>query len=346
MLDLERLHAWMRLHVPGYRGPVSAEVLAGGQSNPTYRLLARSGDYVLRRKPLGVLLQSAHMVEREFRVMAALASTSVPVPRVHALCEDDSVLGSAFYVMEFVPGRVFMDPLLPGFSPAERVALFDSMNDAVARLHMVDPVSVGLAGFGRPDGYMQRQFARWSNQYRLSETHPIAAMDRLIDWLPQRLPAAGQTRIVHGDLRMDNMLVHPTEPRVVAVLDWELSTLGDPLSDFANNTLAWHLEPDVFRGLAGADLPGLGIPSGPAYVAAYQARTGQWQMDQAQMGQAPGAHWPVYVVFNLFRLAAIVQGIAKRALEGTAADPAAAALGQQAAPIAEAGWRLAQDTAA
>ena len=308
--DPHRLAAWMEAQVPGFRGPLRIAPLAGGQSNPTFRLSSPSGEAVLRRKPMGTLLQSAHMVEREFRVVRALAGSGVPVPRVHALCEDPAVIGSTFYLMEFVPGRVFMDPRLPGLAAAERAAIFDSMNEAVARLHQVDPAAIGLAEFGRPAGYMQRQFARWSSQYRLSETEAIPAMDRLMAWLPERLPEGGEVRIVHGDLRLDNMMIHPTEPRVVAVLDWELSTLGDPLSDFANNTLSWWLEPDVFRGLAGVDLVPLGIPSAAAYVAAYNART----------GRRPGSDWDVYVVFNLFRLAAIVQGIAKRSLDGTASD--------------------------
>lgn len=329
------LGRWMERHVPGFRGPVSATKLAGGQSNPTFRLAAPSGEYVLRQKPLGTLLQSAHMVEREYRVQAALARTNVPVPRVHALCEDQAVLGSTFYIMEFVPGRVFIDPRLPGLSAADRAGIFDSMNDTVARLHQVDPFAVGLEGFGRPTNYMQRQFARWSKQYRLSETVAIPAMDRLIEWLPDRLPESSEARIVHGDLRLDNMLIHPTEPRVVAVLDWELSTLGDPLADFANNTLAWWLEPQVFRGLLGVDLPALGIPSVEDYVAAYNTRS----------GRQPGPGLDVYVVFNLFRLAAIVQGIAKRSEDGTASDPSAAALGRMATPIAEAGLRLAETLA-
>ena len=325
------LARWMERHVPGFRGPLRVTPLAGGQSNPTFRLGAPTGDYVLRRKPLGALLASAHMVEREFRVIAALAGTGVPVPRVHALCEDAGVIGSTFYVMEFVPGRVFMDARLPGLPAADRAAIFDSMNDTIARLHQVDPTALGLADFGRPANYMQRQFARWSRQYRLSETIPIPAMDRLIEWLPARLPDRDEVRIVHGDLRLDNLLIHPTEPRVVAVLDWELSTLGDPLSDFANNTLAWWITPEVFRGLDGVDLQALGIPSAAEYVAAYNART----------GRGPGPDWDVYVAFNLFRLAAIVQGIAKRSQDGTASDPEAEALGRMATPIADAGWRVA-----
>lgn len=329
--DPERLDAWMAAHVPGYRGPVVARAFGGGQSNPTFRLTAASGDYVLRRKPMGQLLASAHQVDREFRVIGALAGTDVPVPAVYALCEDDSVIGSMFYVMEYVPGRVFFDPRLPGFSRADRAAVFDSMNRTVAALHRVDPVAVGLADFGRPANYMQRQLARWTKQYRLSETVPIPAMDRLIEWLPGRLPEGGKTRIVHGDLRLDNMLIHPTEPRVVAVLDWELSTLGDPLSDFAYNVLPWHMEPELFRGLAGVDITALGVPDADAYAAAYFQRVGQ--------AKPPG--WKVYIAFNLFRLAAIIQGIAKRSADGTAADEEAAALGRKARPIAERGWEVA-----
>jgi aminoglycoside phosphotransferase (APT) family kinase protein len=331
--DLPRLDAWLTQHVPGYRGPVDAQRFEGGQSNPTFRLKAGSGDYVLRRKPVGDLLQSAHSVDREYRVLKALEATDVPVPNVFALCEDDAVLGSAFYVMQYVPGRVYFDPLLPGLSPDHRAGIFRSMCETIARLHAVDPVAVGLGDFGRPANYMQRQLARWSKQYRLSETVPISAMDHLMDWLPDRLPASDETRIVHGDLRLDNMLIHPTEPRVVAVLDWELSTLGDPLSDFGNNVLAWRLEPDLFRGMAGVDIAALGIPSEAEYVGSYNRMT----------KRQPGTNWEVYLVFNLFRLAAIIQGIAKRSLDGTASSAAAAELGQKAKPIADKGWRLAQE---
>ena len=322
----------MTEHVSGYAGPLTVSALSGGQSNPTFRITAASGDYVLRRKPLGALMASAHQVDREFRVIAALAGSEVPVPHVHALCEDDSVLGSTFYIMDFVPGRVFFDPRLPGMNALERTAIYDSMNRTIAALHRIDAASVGLADYGRPANYMQRQFARWSKQYRLSEIDPIPAMDRLIEWLPGRLPESGAEGIVHGDLRLDNMLIHPTEPRVVAVLDWELSTLGDPLSDFAYRALTWRLEPELFRGLAGIDLAALGLPDERAHTEAYFARSGR---------TAP-ADWEVYIVFNLFRLAAIIQGIARRAADGTASDPAAEALGRKARPIAEVGWALAE----
>jgi aminoglycoside phosphotransferase (APT) family kinase protein len=304
----------------------------GGQSNPTFRITARSGDYVLRRKPIGQLLPSAHAVDREFRVLRALYHTPVPVPRVHALCEGDAVLGSAFYVMDFVPGRILRDPRLPDLSPAERSAVFDSMGEMVARLHAVDPNAIGLCDFGRPDNYLQRQVTRWSRQYLASETDPIPAMHHLMEWLPSRLPPSGPACIVHGDLRLDNMLIHPTEPKVMAVLDWELSTLGDPLVDFSYSAMVWRLAPGLFRGLEGVELGSLGIPTEADYRAAYERRT----------GRTIPAGWDVYIVFNMFRLAAILQGIAKRALDGTAANRDAVAAGERARPVAEKAWRLAE----
>jgi aminoglycoside phosphotransferase (APT) family kinase protein len=331
-LPLDRLAAWLRGRVEGFRGPVSAERFAGGQSNPSYRLDAPSGSYVLRRKPPGPLLPSAHAVDREFRVMRALAGTPVPVPRVHALCEDDGVIGSAFYVMEFLDGRIFWDQRLPEIaSPSERAAMFQSMNAVIAALHGVDYGAVGLDDFGRPGNYMGRQIARWSRQYRASETEPIAAMDRLIDWLPQHLPPDGAPAIVHGDYRMDNLVFHKTEPRIVGVLDWELSTIGDKLADFAYHVMSWRVTPALFRGLAGIDFAASGIPDEAEYVAAYCRRTGQDRI----------AAWDFYMVYSLFRIAAILQGIAKRAIEGTAASHEAAELGRTARPLAEQAWELA-----
>jgi aminoglycoside phosphotransferase (APT) family kinase protein len=330
--DPARLGAWMEQHVPGFAGPMTITALSGGQSNPTFRLTTPAADYVLRRKPMGVLLPSAHQVDREFRVISALALTDVPVPRVYGLCTDDSVIGSMFYVMAFVPGRVFFDPRMPELPTADRAAILASMNHTIAALHRIDPQSVGLGDYGRPANYLQRQMARWSRQYRASEMAPIPAMDRLIDFLPDRLPPDGPAGIVHGDLRLDNMLIHPTEPRVVAVLDWELSTLGDPLSDFAYNAMAWRLEPEVFRGLAGVDTAALGLPDESTYTADYFALTGRVMPE----------NWELYIVFNLFRLAAIIQGIARRAADGTATHPDAETLGRQARPIAERGWELAQ----
>jgi aminoglycoside phosphotransferase (APT) family kinase protein len=332
-IPLGRLEAWLSGHVEGFRGPVAAERFAGGQSNPTYRLTAGSGNYVLRRKPPGPLLPSAHAVEREFRVMRALADTPVPVPRVHALCEDDSVIGSAFYVMQHLDGRIFWDQRLPEIAnSAERAAMFDSMNRVIADLHRVDYAAVGLGEFGRPGNYMARQIARWSRQYRASETETIAAMDRLIEWLPQHLPPESPPAIVHGDYRMDNLIFHKSEPRVIGVLDWELSTIGDPLADFAYHVLTWRVTPELFRGLAGVDFAALGIPDEAEYVAAYGRRTGREAI----------AGWEFYLVYSLFRIAAILQGIAKRAIDGTAAGADAAEQGRLARPLGEQAWALAQ----
>src|SRR5712692_5994337 len=332
-LPLDRLEAWLRGHVEGFRGPLAAERFAGGQSNPTYLLTAVSGSYVLRKKPPGPLLPSAHAVDREFRVMRALAETAVPVPRVHALCEDDAVVGSAFYVMEFLDGRIFWDQRLPEIaSPADRGAMFQSMNAVIAALHSVDYGAVGLADFGRPGNYMGRQIARWSRQYRASETEAIAAMDALIDWLPQHLPEEGAPAIVHGDYRMDNLVFHKTEPRVIGILDWELSTIGDPLADFAYHAMTWRVTPQLFRGLAGIDFAAAGIPDEAAYVAAYCRRTGRDRV----------AAWEFYMVYSLFRIAAILQGIAKRAIEGTAASHEASDYGRLARPLADQAWALAR----
>jgi len=335
-LPLDRLGAWLCGHVDGFRGPLAAERFTGGQSNPTYRLQAASGLYVLRRKPPGPLLPSAHAVDREFRVMRALGETPVPVPRVHALCEDDEVIGSAFYVMQFLDGRIFWDQRLPEVSPAERAAMFDSMNAVIAALHSVDYAGVGLGDFGRPGNYMGRQIARWSRQYRASETEAIAAMDDLIDWLPQHLPAESAPTVVHGDYRMDNLVFHKTEPRVIGILDWELSTIGDPLADFAYHAMTWRVTPELFRGLAGIDFASAGIPDEAAYVAAYCRRTGRDRI----------AAWEFYMVYSLFRIAAILQGIAKRAIDGTAASVDAAEQGRLARPLAEQAWVLARSLGA
>jgi aminoglycoside phosphotransferase (APT) family kinase protein len=330
-LPLGRLEGWMRDHIDGFRGPLTAEEFEGGQSNPTYKLLSAAGSYVLRRKPLGHLLPSAHAVDREYRVMEALSGTEVPVPRVYALCEDDSVIGSAFYVMEFLDGRIFWDPRLPGLAPTERRAMFDSMNSVIAALHSVDYFAVGLGEFGRPGNYLARQIGRWNRQYQASETEKQPAMDRLIEWLPRHLPAEGEARIVHGDYRIDNLLYHPTEPRVIGVLDWELSTIGDPLADFAYHAMAWRVTPELFRGLAGVELGASGIPTEDEYVAAYGKRTGRGR----------STDWEFYMVYSLFRLAAIMQGIAKRALDGTAASREARDLGRKARPTGELAWALA-----
>jgi aminoglycoside phosphotransferase (APT) family kinase protein len=326
--DVARLEEWMRANVEGYRGPVTVEQFGGGQSNPTYRLTAPSGRYVLRRKPPGKLLASAHAVDREYRVITALGKTGFPVPRSFGLSEDESVIGTAFYVMDCVEGRVLWNQQLPDLPREERTAIFDAMNSVIAQLHQIDYLAVGLESFGRPGNYLQRQIDRWSKQYRLSETERIEAMDNLIEWLPQNIPDEAASSIVHGDYRMDNMIFHPTEPRVLAVIDWELSTLGNPLADFAYHMMYWRLDPDTFRGLAGTDFAAAGIPSEAEYVSAYCRRTGRETIP----------HWDTYIAYNMFRLAAILQGIMKRFLDGTAANRKAEESGRRTRAVAEAGW--------
>ena len=329
------LEAWLAAHVVDFRGPARIEKFAGGQSNPTFKLTAPSGAYVLRRKPLGETLPSAHAVDREFRVLAALQATDVPVPRVHALCLDKAVAGAMFYVMDLVPGRVFWDPRLPELSKADRGQVFDSLNATIATIHSLDPNALGLADFGRSGDYLQRQIARWTRQYRSAETEPNPAVEDLIAWLPANAPAEGETRLVHGDFRLDNVLIHPREPRVVAVLDWELSTLGDARADFAYHAMTWRIAPALFRGLEGEDLENLGVPDEAAYVEAYVRRTG---LD-------PRPHWRFFLVLSLFRIAAIMQGIARRARDGTAADSAAAKYGATVRPLAERAVRLLREGA-
>jgi aminoglycoside phosphotransferase (APT) family kinase protein len=333
--DLERLADWLRAHVADFRGGVRLQPLAGGQSNPTYRLEAGDHRWVLRRKPPGVLLASAHAVDREYRVMAALADTGVPVPRVHALCEDDGVIGSAFVVMDLIEGRVFADPSMPGSTPAERAAVYAAMAGTLAAIHRVDADAVGLAGHGRPQRYLSRQIERWTRQYRASQTEPLPAMEQLIAWLPANLPPGLDDEpgtLVHGDYRIDNLIFHPTEPRVLAVIDWELSTLGHPLADLAYHLMAWRVTPDEFRGLKGHDLAALGIPDEDAHLESYLA----------QGGRAPGGHGDYVMAFNMFRMAAILQGILARSLQGNAAAADARATGERARRMAEAGWRQAQ----
>jgi aminoglycoside phosphotransferase (APT) family kinase protein len=330
---LDRLSGWLALNIAGFAGPVRLKRVAGGQSNPTFRLHAASGEYVLRSKPRGDVLPSAHAVDREFRVLEALAGSGVPIPRVHALCRDESVFGSMFYVMDFVAGRVFWDPRLPELARHERSAIFDSMNETIARIHSLNPVALGLGDFGRTGAYVQRQVGRWTKQYRASEIEPNEAMERLIDWLPRHLPEDGETRLIHGDYRIDNLIIHPTQPRVVAVLDWELSTLGDPIADLAYQLMSWRFPPDLFRGLAGIDFQAAGIPDEHTYLAAYLERT----------GVAKPADWEFFIVLSMFRIAAILQGIAKRAVDGTASNPDAAVVGAKAKPISELAWSIAQD---
>jgi aminoglycoside phosphotransferase (APT) family kinase protein len=327
-LDTKSLSDYLEQQIPGFQGPVTADKFAGGQSNPTFKINSADGHpYVLRRKPPGELLKSAHAVDREFRVISALRNTDVPVPNTHVLCEDESVIGSMFYVMEYKEGRILWDPLLPEAADnKERGAFYDAMNQTMAALHNVDIDAVGLTDFGRPGNYFERQLGRWSKQYRASETRKIPSMDSLMTWLAQRMPEDdGTISLVHGDYRLDNMMFHPTEPRVIALLDWELSTLGHPLADLANQCMAWMLPQEGrIKGLGGIDRASLGIPSDEEYIARYCERTGREGID----------NWNFYLVFSLFRLAAILQGIVKRAQIGTAssaeADTEGDAVGQLA----------------
>ncbi|MFG6457824.1 phosphotransferase [Roseateles sp. BYS96W] len=342
-LDTAALGAWLSAHVDGFEGPVTVEQFKGGQSNPTYLLTTPGTRYVMRSKPgpAAKLLPSAHAIEREFQVMGALAGTDVPVPAMRALCEDEGVIGRAFYVMEFMPGRVLWDQGLPGLSQAGRAAHYDELNRVIAALHQVDVNAVGLTSYGKPGNYFDRQIARWSKQYLASVTDANPAMDALLDWLPAHIPASArderEVSIVHGDYRLDNVVFHPTEPRIIAVLDWELSTLGHPLADFSYHCMSWHITTSgAARGLGGLDLAALGIPAERDYVQRYCERT-----NRADVG-AVMADWNFYLAYNLFRIAAIVQGIAKRVVDGTASSAQAVETAKSARPLAELAWRFAQ----
>ena len=336
--DEAKLAAFMHDRVAGFAGGLGVEQFKGGQSNPTFRLTDAAGTrYVLRRKPPGVLLPSAHAVDREYRVISALASTAVPVAKTYALCDDPAVIGTAFYIMDCVEGRVLWDPTLPDMTSAERGAIFDELNRVIAELHKVDPQAVGLGDYGKTGGYVERQVKRWTQQYRAAETETMASMNALMDWLPQHLPAEGVTRIVHGDYRLDNVMFHPTEPRILAVLDWELSTLGDPMVDFAYHCMTWHMgNGPTSRGLGGEDLAALGIPDEATYLRRYLARVGDGGR------QVEANEWGYYLVFNMFRLAGILQGITARALQGNASSPQAMEAGRRTRPLADQAWALAQ----
>jgi aminoglycoside phosphotransferase (APT) family kinase protein len=332
--DAERLRDYMVSHVEGFQGPLQVRQFRGGQSNPTYLLECGSGRYVLRRKPPGKLLKSAHAVDREFRVISALYSADFPVPRPYVLCEDDAIIGTAFYIMEYVEGRIFWELDLPGLAPDERAAIYGSANDTIARLHNFDFVAMGLDDFGKPGNYFARQISRWSGQYRASETRTIDAMNQLIEWLPEHIPDDDSASIVHGDFRLDNMIIHRDEPRVIAVLDWELSTIGHPLADFTYHLMSWQM-PEIGLGSAGLrdrDLGELGIPSENEYTRLYCERTGR---DDGI------ADRDFYSAFNFFRLAAILQGIAGRVRDGTAASAHAGQAERAVEPLAALGWQYA-----
>jgi aminoglycoside phosphotransferase (APT) family kinase protein len=334
-LDALALRRYLDAYIPDLGPALELSPFSGGQSNPTFLLTDGKSRFVLRKKPAGELLPSAHAVDREYRVIHALQGTGVPVARPVCLCEDPSVIGTAFYVMDFVDGRIFWDPALPELTGNERRALYDDINRVVALLHAVRPEAVGLQDYGRQGHFLERQIARWSRQYVASETQPIEEMHQLMAWLPKHIPDSKGHGIVHGDLRLDNMIVHPTEPRVIALLDWELSTLGDPLADLAYHMLPWHLTAQQFRGMAGRDLVALDIPSENDYLAQWLLRTGHPPVSTET--------WSVYLIYNLFRLAAILQGIARRAEDGTATSSNAQETGARARPIAQVAWRLARE---
>jgi aminoglycoside phosphotransferase (APT) family kinase protein len=329
--DLGRLSDYLRSIIGSFEGPVKAQRFEGGQSNPTYRIEAGGRRYVLRKKPAGELLPSAHAVEREYRVIDALSRADFRVPRPVALRTDSSVVGTPFYLMEMIEGRIFWDPSLSQLPKRERGAIYDEMNRVLAALHTLDPREIGLADYGKSGNYFGRQIARWSGQYRSSQTREIAEMERLIEWLPAHVPHGEENRLVHGDFRLDNLIFHPTEPRAIALLDWELSTLGHPLADLAYNCMAWHIPPAIFRGIAGLNLPALGLPTEDAYVRAYCLRTQRAEIED----------WNFYLAYSMFRLASILQGVFKRAEEGNAAARDASETGRHAQALAELAWSFA-----
>ncbi|WP_292230902.1 phosphotransferase family protein [Brevundimonas sp.] len=334
-LNEAALDAWMAENVAGYAGPLTVRQFKGGQSNPTYELTTPTAAYVLRRKPPGVLLPSAHAVDREFQVISALAAQGFPVARSYALCTDDNVIGSMFYVMDKVEGRIFWDLKLPGLTPPERRAIYEAQTDTLAALHAFDPDAIGLSDYGKAGNYFARQVGRWTKQYRASEIEPIASMDRLIAFLPESLPPEGPSRIVHGDFRLDNMILAPDRAEVRAVLDWELSTLGDPMADFSYLLIGWAIPATLRNGLAGADLEALGIPSVEETVERYAARTGL---------KPANLDW--LYAYNLFRLSAICQGIAGRVRDGTAASAHAKTMAAQVGPLSDAAWGFAKKAGA
>ena len=329
--DAVRLEGYLTARLPELAGPMTVLRIGGGQSNPTYRLKFASRDVILRKQPSGELLPSAHAVDREFRVKRALAANDVPVPRMLHLCEDRAVIGTLFYLMEALDGRVVQDSAIPNATPAERAAMYDAMNDVLARLHKVAWQAIGLEGFGKPGNYFARQIARWTRGWHASKTREIPELDLLAEWLPAHVPPDDETTIVHGDFRLGNLMFHPSEPRVIALLDWELSTLGHPLADLAYNCLLWHSSRAMYYGIEDVDHLALGIPSQDAYVARYCERTGRSE-----------GITPFHLAFACFRFAVIFEGIARRAQIGTAAGADAAQIGRLSVDYAKRGWALAQ----
>lgn len=331
-LPVEALTHYLQARGLSGSGELTVSPLTGGQSNPTFRLSTGERHYVLRKKPPGQLIASAHAIDREYRVMKALEGSDVPVPRMEVYCEDENIIGTPFYLMEFLEGRVLVDQSLPGMAPAARSAIYREMSRVIAALHSVDFQAAGLASYGKPGNYFARQITRWSRQCRESTLPLSDAMQKLMEWLPENIPAGDETTLVHGDYRLDNLVFHPTESRVIGVLDWELSTLGHPLADLSYQCMSWRIPPTLWRGIAGLDLAALGIPSEAEYVAMYTNAT----------GRDPAEHWHFYLAYNLFRMAAILHGIAQRAADGNAAAEDAVETGRKAAPLAELGWESAQ----
>jgi acyl-CoA dehydrogenase len=313
-------------------GPIELSQLTGGQSNPTYKISDGKVHYVLRKKPSGVLLPSAHAVDREYRVMKALASTDVPVPQMLAYCEDESIIGTAFFIMEYLDGRVFVDQSLPGLMPGERQRVYEQMNRTISAIHRLNYVNLGLETFGKPGNYFARQLTRWSRQVREAKIPIPASLNRLMDWLPEHIPPEDETSLIHGDFRMDNLIFDKTDLRIIGVLDWELSTLGNPLADFAYQCMAWRIAPTLWRGIQGLDLAALGIPSEAQYIALYEK----------QLNRPVAEHWRFLMAYNLFRISAILHGITKRALDGNANASDASENGKKAGALADLGWACAQ----
>ncbi|PQA87217.1 phosphotransferase family protein [Marinicaulis flavus] len=326
----------MRENVDGYAGPLSVKKFKGGQSNPTYLITTPTKKYVLRRKPPGKLLPSAHAVEREYKVMTALGTQDFPVPKTYALCEDSEVVGTPFFIMDFVEGRIFWDASLPDVEKEDRKPLFHALIDTLADLHNVDYEKAGLGDYGKPGNYFERQIGRWSKQYEAAETSPIEEMNNLIEWLPTAIPSDDANAIVHGDYRFDNAIMHPTEPKVLAILDWELSTLGHPLADFTYFLMVWHMPKSVRGGLLGVDLEAQGLPTIDEAVAHYSAKTGRDGVPDVDFCLA----------YNMFRLASIIQGVYARSLQGNASSPAAKEMGAQVQPLAALAWSFAQKAGA
>lgn len=336
--DQAALQDFLKDKLPDTRGELRVEQFKGGQSNPTFKLVWGDRSYVMRSKPgpAAKLLPSAHAIDREYRIINALAGTDVPVPEAYCLCEDEAVIGRAFYVMDFVQGRVLWEQALPGVSNAERGAIYDEMNRVLAALHQIDYKAIGLESFGRPGNYFERQINRWTKQYRASETEHIPAMEELMTWLPENIPSGDESSIVHGDFRLDNLIFDVNAPKALAVLDWELSTIGHPLADFSYHCMGFHIPPTQFRGIGGLDHAALGIPTEAEYIRMYCERTGRDHID----------NWDFYLAYNMFRLAGILQGIMKRVVDGTASNERAREAGARAKPLAEMGWDIARKSTA